>query len=121
MGTAFPVPLWASVPAILAITRDPFIVYTSNIFAILGLRALFVLLGGVLEYFRSLRFGLSAVLVFVRVKMLLADVDKVHPAVSLAVIVGLLGTSVVASVIAVRREAAAVLARVGSGEGPAGG
>lgn len=93
-----------SVPAILAITRDPFIVYTSNIFAILGLRALFFLLAGVLEYFRYLRFGLSAVLVFVGIKMLLADVYKVHPGVSLSVIVGLLGASMVASIIAVRRD-----------------
>ena len=110
-----------SVPAILAITRDPFIVYTSNIFAILGLRALFFLLAGVLEYFRYLRFGLSAVLVFVGVKMLLADVYKVHPAVSLAIIVGLLGASLIASVIAVRREAVAAPDGAETREGPADG
>jgi tellurite resistance protein TerC len=103
-----------SVPAILAITQDPFIVYTSNIFAILGLRALFFLLAGVLDYFRYLRYGLAAVLVFVGLKMLLVDTYKVHPAVSLAVILGLLAASMIASVIAVRREAAA--ARAPDGE-----
>jgi len=108
-----------SVPAILAITRDPFIVYTSNIFAILGLRALFFLLAGVLAYFRYLRYGLSAVLAFVGVKMLLADVYKLHPAGSLAVIVSLRAASILASIIAVRREAA-VPAPAETGEGPAG-
>jgi tellurite resistance protein TerC len=93
-----------SVPAILAITRDPFIVYTSNLFAILGLRALFFLIAGVLEYFRYLRYGLSAVLVFVGLKMLAADVYKIHPGLSLAIIATLLGISIVASIIAVRRE-----------------
>jgi tellurite resistance protein TerC len=96
-----------SVPAILAITREPFIVYTSNLFAILGLRALFFLIAGVLEYFRYLRYGLSAVLVFVGVKMLVADVYKIHPAVSLAIIGTLLAVSMIASVVVVRQEARA--------------
>ncbi|HXH83083.1 MAG TPA: TerC family protein [Candidatus Tectomicrobia bacterium] len=100
-----------SVPAILAITRDPFIVYTSNIFAILGLRALFFLIAGVIDYFRYLRYGLSAVLVFVGIKMVASEVYKVHPAVSLAVIVTLLGASIVASLVAVRAEAHAEAAR----------
>jgi len=106
-----------SVPAILAITRDPFIVYTSNIFAVLGLRALFFLIAGVLEYFRYLRYGLAAVLVFVGVKMLIADFYKVPPALSLAVISSLLGASVLASVISVRLEARAAAADPAGGDG----
>ncbi|HXG04450.1 MAG TPA: TerC family protein [Candidatus Binatia bacterium] len=107
-----------SVPAILAITRDPFIVYTSNIFAVLGLRALFFLIAGVLEYFRYLRYGLSAVLVFVGLKMLVADFYKVPPALSLAVISTLLAASIAASVISVRLEARQAAARSAEGEAP---
>ena len=62
-----------SIPAIFAITQDPFIVYTSNVFAILGLRALYFLLAGVMEMFVYLKVGLSFVLVFVGAKMLAAD------------------------------------------------
>jgi tellurite resistance protein TerC len=108
-----------SVPAILAITRDPFIVYTSNIFAVLGLRALFFLIAGVLEYFRYLRYGLSAVLVFVGLKMLAADVYKFPPALSLAVISTLLGLSIAASIVSVRLEARQAAARPADGEAPA--
>ncbi|MCL6499399.1 MAG: hypothetical protein K6U07_05180 [Firmicutes bacterium] len=107
-----------SVPAILAITRDPFIVYTSNIFAVLGLRALFFLIAGVLEYFRYLRYGLSAVLVFVGLKMLVVDFYKVPPALSLAVISTLLGASIAASVVSVRLEARQAAARSAEGEAP---
>lgn len=91
-----------SVPAVLAISRDPFIVYTSNIFAILGLRALFFLLAGVLEYFCYLRYGLAAVLVFVGAKMVVSDFYKVPSPVSLGVVAGLLATSMLVSYLAVR-------------------
>ncbi len=87
-----------SIPAVLAITRDPFIVYTSNIFAILGLRALYFLLAGVMDLFHYLRYGLGVVLVFVGVKMMLADLYKIPITTSLAVIGVILTVSVVASV-----------------------
>ncbi len=86
-----------SIPAIFAVTRDPFIVFTSNIFAILGLRSLFFLLAGVMDRFVYLKIGLAAVLVFVGAKMALVDVIKIPSAVSLLVIATMLGTSIVAS------------------------
>ena len=86
-----------SIPAIFAITRDPFIVFTSNIFAILGLRSLFFLLAGMVERFSYLKVGLSAVLVFVGAKMALIDFVKLPPPVSLAIIAALLGGSLLAS------------------------
>ncbi len=94
-----------SIPAIFAVTQDPFIVYTSNVFAILGLRSLYFVLAGAVERFHYLRFGLSAVLGFVGVKMLLADVYKVPIALSLLVIVALLGTAMAASLVRARRLA----------------
>ena len=95
-----------SIPAIFAITSDPFIVFTSNIFAILGLRSLFFALAGLIEQFRYLKVGLAAVLAFVGTKMLLVDVYKVPALLSLAVIVAILGTAVAASLYAARRHAA---------------
>jgi tellurite resistance protein TerC len=86
-----------SIPAIFAITQDPFIVYSSNVFAILGLRALYFLLADVIERFHYLKIGLSAVLVFVGLKMLTVDLYKVPIGVSLGVIVLVLGVSVAAS------------------------
>ncbi len=86
-----------SITAIFAVTSDPFIVYTSNIFAILGLRALYFLLAGVLGQLRYLKVGLSLVLVFVGTKMLITDLYKIPIAVSLAVVVLLLGGSAFAS------------------------
>ncbi len=88
-----------SIPAIFAVTSDPFIVYTSNIFAILGLRALYFLLAGVLDRFHHLKVGLSLVLVFVGMKMLASDVLSVPIGVSLAVIAGLIGGAVVTSLL----------------------
>ncbi|HZL99752.1 MAG TPA: TerC family protein, partial [Planctomycetota bacterium] len=79
-----------SIPAIFAITRDPFIVFTSNIFAILGLRALYFVLAGLLDRFHYLKLGLAAVLIFVGVKMLIEPWLHVPIAVSLGVIVGVL-------------------------------
>jgi tellurite resistance protein TerC len=93
-----------SIPAIFAITTDPFIVFTSNIFAIMGLRSLFFLLAGVVDKFRYLKVGLAAVLVFVGAKMTAIDFFKVAPVVSLAVIALILGSSIVASLIVARRE-----------------
>lgn len=105
-----------SIPAIYAVTRDPFIVYTSNIFAILGLRALFFLLAGTLGRVHYLKPALALVLLFVGVKMLLADVYKIPIAVSLAVIVFLLGGAVVASLRRLRTDPRAqILAPAGSG------
>ena len=86
-----------SIPAIFAITQDPFIVYTSNIFAILGLRALYFLLAGVIHRFHYLKLGLSVVLVFVGIKMLVSDLYHVPVGISLGVIGLLLAASVGAS------------------------
>jgi tellurite resistance protein TerC len=88
-----------SVPAVFGITLDSFIVYTSNIFAILGLRALYFALAGIFHLFRYLIYGLCLVLGFVGVKMLLHDVYQIPTLVSLGVIFGLIACSVLASVI----------------------
>ena len=77
-----------SIPAVFAVTRDPFLVYTSNVLAMLGLRALYFLLARAVERFQYLRFGLAAILVFVGGKMLLADVVDIPVWVSLAVVAG---------------------------------
>jgi tellurite resistance protein TerC len=95
-----------SIPAIFAITKDPFIVFTSNIFAILGLRSLYFLLAGVIDKFRYLKLGLSFVLVFVGGKMLMVDFYKVPVGLSLGVIAGILSLAVIASLIANRRDLA---------------
>ena len=94
-----------SVPAILAITRDPFIVWTSNVFAILGLRALFFLVAGVLRYFRYLNLGLALVLCFVGSKMLVNDFYHMPTIISLGAVVGILAATMLASYVATRREA----------------
>jgi tellurite resistance protein TerC len=88
-----------SIPAILAITLDPFIVYTSNVFAILGLRALYFALAGMMRLFQYLHYGLSAILVFVGVKMLVASVWKIPIGIALGVVAGILLISVVTSII----------------------
>ncbi len=88
-----------SIPAIFAVTQDPFLVYTSNVFAILGLRSLYFLLAGVIHKFHYLKLGLSVVLVFVGAKMLLTDVYKVPVGLSLGVIALILLLSVVASLV----------------------
>jgi tellurite resistance protein TerC len=88
-----------SIPAIFAITFDPFIVFTSNIFAILGLRSLFFLLQGVIGKFHLLKPALAAVLLFVGAKMLLMDFVQVSIALSLGVVAGLIAAGVVASLL----------------------
>jgi tellurite resistance protein TerC len=92
-----------SIPAIFAVTRDPFLVYSSNVFAILGLRALYFLLAGVIHRFHFLKLGLAAVLVFVGTKMLLADVIEVPIGISLGVIAVVLAISIVASLLFPKR------------------
>jgi tellurite resistance protein TerC len=86
-----------SIPAIFAVTRDPFIIYTSNVFAILGLRSMYFVVAAVIRKFRYLRPALAVVLGFVGMKMLLGDVVHVPTAASLAVVVTILAAAVVAS------------------------
>jgi len=88
-----------SIPAILAITRDAFIVYTSNVFAILGLRSMYFALAGMMEMFRYLHYGLSVVLVFVGAKMLLSHYYEVPTVVALGAVAGILLLSVAASLL----------------------
>ncbi len=88
-----------SIPAILSITNDPFIVYTSNVFAIMGLRSLYFALAGSLKYFTYLHYGLALILVFVGTKMILTDFYKIDPFVSLGIITLILGGSISASFI----------------------
>jgi len=91
-----------SVPAIFAVTDDPFIVYTSNVFAILGLRSLYFALAGIIHRFAYLKYGLSLVLVFIGAKMMLVDVWKVPTALALGVTAALIGGSVVLSLVKTR-------------------
>lgn len=88
-----------SIPAILAITRDPFIVYTSNIFAILGLRALYFALAGLLRLFHHLHYGLSVILVFIGIKMLASDFFHLPVGIALGFIAGILILSIAASLV----------------------
>jgi len=89
-----------SIPAIFAVTKDPFIVYTSNVFAILGLRSLYFALAGVMDKFHYLKIGLGVVLTFVGIKMLLGHTEwKIDTHVSLAVIVTILATSIIFSLL----------------------
>jgi tellurite resistance protein TerC len=94
-----------SVPAVFGITRDPFLVYSSNVCAILGLRAFYFLLAGALPLFRYLDAGVSSVLIFIGAKMLAGPWIEISTPVSLAVVGLLLGTAIVASLIAARRAA----------------
>jgi tellurite resistance protein TerC len=86
-----------SIPAIFAVTQDPFIVYTSNVFAILGLRALYFLLADVMDKFHYLKYGLAAVLTFVGAKMVIVDFYKIPTGVSLGVVIGILTISILVS------------------------
>jgi len=88
-----------SIPAVFSVTNDPFLVYTSNVFAMLGLRSLYFLLAHAVERFRYLRFGLAAILIFVGGKMLLADVVPIPVWVSLAVVAGSLTVALAVSAI----------------------
>jgi tellurite resistance protein TerC len=98
-----------SIPAILAITREPFIVYTSNVFAILGLRALFFALAGVMGMFAYLHYGLSAVLVFVGGKMIATGIiGKIPTALSLGIVVAILAVAVLSSIFFPPKKAAVI-------------
>ncbi len=92
-----------SIPAIFAVTTDPFIVFSSNAFAILGLRSLYFLLAGLIDRFVYLKQGLAALLVFAGVKILVAEVWKMPVVLSLAVIVGILAVAIVTSWVVGRR------------------
>ena len=94
-----------SIPAILAITLDAFIVYTSNVFAILGLRSMYFALAGMMEMFRYLHYGLSIVLIFVGAKMLLSHYLEIPTVVALASVAGVLLISVLASLVRPARSA----------------
>jgi tellurite resistance protein TerC len=95
-----------SIPAIFAITTDPFIVYTSNIFAILGLRSLYFALAGMMNLFHYLRIGLAVVLSFIGLKMLLAEVFPIPIMITLAIVGGVILLSIVASIMWPKKEKA---------------
>ena len=97
-----------SIPAVLAVTQDTFLVYTSNVFAILGLRSLYFLLAGAIDRFYYLKIGLAAILSFVGLKMLLTDLVEVSTTASLAVIISLLVVAILASTVRSRRLSAQV-------------
>jgi len=86
-----------SIPAVLAISKDPFIVYTSNVFAILGLRSLYFALAGMFEVFHYLHYGLTAILMFIGVKMLISGWHDIPTHIALMVVAGVLAVSVAAS------------------------
>lgn len=91
-----------SIPAIFAVTKEPFLVYTCNVFAILGLRSMYFLLAGVVHRFVYLKYGLAAVLLFVGIKMILIDIYKIPTALSLAVVLSTITASIVASLVKTR-------------------
>lgn len=95
-----------SIPAILAITRDAFIVYTSNVFAILGLRSMYFALAGMMEVFHYLHYGLSLILIFIGAKMLVSHYYEIPTAIALGAVAGILALSVVASLIHPRKKPA---------------
>lgn len=103
-----------SVPAVVAITQDPFIVYSSNMFAILGLRALYFALAGIINRLRYLNYGLSVILAFLGVKMIIGDIYRIPAPVALGVIGGVLTISVIASLLRGRKK------NTGSGAGLTG-
>jgi len=88
-----------SIPAVIAVTRNPFVVFTSNIFAILGLRSLYFLLSGIMKYFCYLHYGVSLILIFIGTKMLLQDIYKIPAYLTLTVMANILFVSIVLSVI----------------------
>lgn len=88
-----------SIPAVLAISRDPFIVYTSNVFAILGLRSLYFALAGMMEAFHHLHYGLSLILMFIGAKMLVSNYYPIPTGIALGVVAGVLALSIVSSLV----------------------
>src|SRR5947207_2571630 len=102
-----------SIPAIFGVTRDPFLVFTSNIFAVLGLRSLYFLLAAVVDRFYLLKYGLAVILTFVGVKMLGENWFHIETLPSLAIIIGVLGVSIAASLIWPQRDKGPRFARAG--------
>jgi tellurite resistance protein TerC len=98
-----------SIPAIFVITRDPFVVFTSNVFAILGLRALYFLLAGAMGLFRYLNTGLAAILCFVGVKMLIAHWYVIPIGISLGIVAAVLALSVAASLVVAKLQSGQVV------------
>jgi tellurite resistance protein TerC len=94
-----------SIPAVLAITLKPVIVYTSNVFAVLGLRAMYFVLAGMMETFHYLHYGLSVVLILVGAKMLASDFYRIPTEIALAVVVGVLAVSILASAVHPKQQA----------------
>ncbi len=94
-----------SIPAILAITHDPFIVYTSNVFAILGLRSVYFALAGMMEIFHYLHYGLAIILVFIGAKMMLSEIYKMPIWVALLVVAAVLAISIVMSLVKPHKKA----------------
>jgi tellurite resistance protein TerC len=88
-----------SIPAVLAVTTDPFIVYTSNVFAVLGLRSLFFAISGLMKLFHHLQYGLAVILGFVGIKMLITDLYKINIGASLVFIASVIALSIIASLI----------------------
>ncbi|MDX5420813.1 MAG: TerC family protein [Hymenobacteraceae bacterium] len=93
-----------SIPAILAISKDPFIVYTSNVFALLGLRALYFALAGIMQLFHYLHYGLSIILVFIGAKLLLSDIVEIDMRYALLVVAAILATSVILSLLFPKKQ-----------------
>lgn len=100
-----------SIPAILAITHDPFLVYTSNIFAILGLRSIYFALAGLMQLFDYLHYGLSAILIFVGVKMLISDFYKIPTGIALGVVAGILLLSILISLLFTGQKGKPIVSR----------
>ncbi len=88
-----------SIPAVLAISREPFIVYTSNVFAVVGLRSLYFLLASIMDLFRFLKYGIAVILFYVGVKMTVSGWYKIDPLISLAVVLSILAASILLSVL----------------------
>ena len=88
-----------SIPAVLAISREPFIVYTSNVFAVVGLRSLYFLLASVMDLFRFLKYGIAVILFYVGVKMTISGYYKIDPLISLAAVLTMLAVSIILSVL----------------------
>ena len=95
-----------SIPAVLAVTREPFIVYTSNVFAILGLRSLYFVLAGMIDIFHFLHYGLSVILIFIGIKMLTSNYVHIPIGMALGVVAGVLLLSVVLSLLFPKAKAA---------------
>jgi tellurite resistance protein TerC len=93
-----------SIPAILAISKDPFIIYTSNVFALLGLRALYFALAGIMQLFHYLHYGLSLILAFIGVKLLISDIYHIDMRYALGAVGGILAISIIASLLFPKKD-----------------